>query len=147
MIMNFISKKLKSRKVTFITCTIAATVALFSISFNIGERLYVKNHTITDKSVFGISQENPANINSELIIYDNMQNMASEVMDAKVKNQTNIDISKEKIQSLRVIVTKMGYSDRGYILSVLDRWEKGNFSLITDEHNYFYLRLKDYSKN
>jgi hypothetical protein len=147
MIRDFISKKLKSRKVTFITCTIAAAVALFSISFNIGERLYVKNNTITDKSVFGISQENPASINSELIIYDNLQNMASEVMDKKVKNETNIDISKEKIQSLRVIVTKMGYSDRGYILSVLDRWEKGNFSLITDEHNYFYLRLKDYLKN
>lgn len=147
MIRNYIFKKLKSRKVRFITCFIAAVIALFSISYNIGERLYAKNHTQTDKSVFGIAQEDPVSINSELIIFDNMQNMASEVMNAKVQNETNIDISKEKIQSIRVIVTKMGYSDKGYILSVLDRWEKGNFSLITDEYNYFYLRLKDNAKN
>jgi hypothetical protein len=137
-------KKLKSRKTRFIICTVAATVALFSISFNIGERLYAKNHTQTDKSVFGTTQDKTLSANSELIIYDNMQSMANDIMYASVNNETNILISAEKILSLKVIVNKLGYSDREYILSVLDRWGKGDFSQVTDEHNYFYLRLKDF---
>lgn len=147
MIRNFIYKKLKSRRVRFIICILAAAVALFSISYNIGERLYAKNHTETDKSVFGISKEDDKSINSELIIYDSLQNMASTIMDAKVKNETNIDIPKDKIQAIRVILNKMDYSDKGFLLTILDRWEKGNFSLITDEHNYIYLKLKDCAKN
>jgi hypothetical protein len=137
-------KKLKSKMVKFIICTIAGVVALFSISFNIGEELYIKNHTQTDKSVFGTTQDKPLSVNSELIIYDNMQTMTNDIMYASVNDQTNVNLSTEKIQSLRVIVNKMDYSDREYILSVLDRWQNGDFSQITDEHNYFYLKLKDY---
>lgn len=140
-------KKFKSKRVKYTICIIAAAAALFSISFNIGERIYVKNHPEMDRSVFGISKEEPVSINSEVIIYEDMKNMASYIMEAKINNETNINISKEKLQSLRIIVNKMGYSDRTYITSVLDRWRDGNFSLITDEHNYFYLRLKDYANN
>jgi hypothetical protein len=92
--------------------------------------------------VFGITQEQPLNINSELIIYDNMKNIASDIMNGIANNETNINISKEKLDSIRVIVNKMGYNDRDYIFNILDRWEKGDFNMITDEHNYFYLKLK-----
>jgi len=142
MIKNILLKKLKSTRFRFLVCVIAAFAALFSISFNIGEKLYVRTHSQSDKTVFGITQEPPLNINSELIIYDNLKSIASEIMNGVANNETNINISKEKLDSIRVIVNKMGYSDRDYIVNILDRWEKGSFNMITDEHNYFYLRLK-----
>ncbi|MFL0269985.1 DUF6241 domain-containing protein [Candidatus Clostridium radicumherbarum] len=142
MIKNNLLRILKSTRFKFIVCVLAAFTALFSISFNIGEKLYVRSHSETDKTVFGITQEQPLNINSELIIYDNMKNIASDIMNGIANNGTNIKISKEKLDSIRVIVNKMGYNDREYIFNILDRWESGNFNMITDEHNYFYLKLK-----
>ncbi|MFL0247701.1 DUF6241 domain-containing protein [Candidatus Clostridium stratigraminis] len=142
MIKNNLLRILKSTRFKFIVCVLAAFTALFSISFNIGEKLYVRSHSETDKTVFGITQEQPLNINSELIIYDNMKNIASDIMNGIANNETNIKISKEKLDSIRVIVNKMGYNDREYIFNILDRWESGNFNMITDEHNYFYLKLK-----
>lgn len=142
MLKNKLIKMLKSTRFKFTVCVLAAFVALFSISFNIGEKLYVRSHSETDKTVFGITQEQPLNINSELIIYDNMKNIASDIMNKIANNETSINVSKDKLDSIRVIVNKMGYNDRDYISNILDRWESGNFNMITDEHNYFYLKLK-----
>lgn len=142
MLKNKLIKMLKSTRFKFTVCVLAAFAALFSISFNIGEKLYVRSHSETDKTVFGITQQQPLNINSELIIYDNMNNIASDIMNKIANNETSINVSKDKLDSIRVIVNKMGYNDRDYISNILDRWESGNFNMITDEHNYFYLKLK-----
>ena len=141
MIKNNLLKMLKSTRFKFIVCVLAAFAALFSVSFNIGEKLYVRSHIETDKTVFGLTQEKPLSINSELIIYDNMNSIANDIMNG-VANNSNININKDKLDSIRVIVNKMDYSDRDYIVNILDRWESGNFNMITDEHNYFYLKLK-----
>lgn len=140
-----ILRRLRSRKVKLISCIIAGTIALFSISFSIGQSLYTKSNTIEDKSVFKIenAETESSSINSEIIIYDNLEVLSGDIIEARTRNE-NIDfVSKEKLQAIRSIVQKMGYGDRGYILNVLDRWEKGNYSLVLEEHNYFHLRLKD----
>lgn len=131
------------RRRKLIYCVIAGAIALFSISYNIGERLYIKNSAETDKTVFGGQQENTQNINSEIIIYETLEGISNDIMNARNRNE-NIDfISKDKLIAIRSIIEKMEYGDRGYVLNVLDRWDKRDFSLVVEQHNYFYLRLRD----
>lgn len=52
-----------------------------------------------------------------------------------------IEITPKKIKDVREIVQKSTFTDKNYLLEVLDRWEKGNFNQVVEEHNYFWDKL------
>lgn len=138
-------KKLKIKRLSLIACTISAFVALFSISYNLGERYYVKRQADKmDKSVFRVTYTNPKDYKDEIIIYDAMHRMANSKIAAEQNDKSGmLQITKPQVEAVRIIVKQMNYPDNSYILGVLSRWEKGDFSLINDEHNYFYNRLRE----
>jgi predicted DNA binding CopG/RHH family protein len=140
---NFI-KKMRLKRASIIICLIAGFVALFSISYNIGERYYIKRSAENmEKSVFRVTYEQEASFSDEVIIYDAMHRMANSKIAAEDKDKNgSIQITSKQIQAVRTIVNHMNYPDNSYILAVLNRWEKGDFSLVTDEHEYFWSRLK-----
>lgn len=75
-------------------------------------------------------------------IYDIMHRMSN----GKILAEDNkiwgvIPIYKEDIVTLKKIIKKVDYEDREYLLEVLTRWEKGDFSQVVDEHNYFWKKL------
>jgi hypothetical protein len=147
-------KRLKLKKVSLIACTLSALVALFAISYNLGERYYIKRAADNmDKSVFRVTYTNPVDYKDEIIIYDTMHRMANSRITTEDKDSSGrLQITKKQIEAVRIIVKQMNYPDNSYILGVLDRWENGDFSLVVDEHNYFYNRLaegtsKDKPKN
>lgn len=137
-------KKLKLKKLSIAACTISGFVALFSISYNIGERYYIKRAAENlDKSVFRVAYTKP-DYKDEIIIYDTMHRMANTKIAAEDKDISGkLQITKKQMDAVRIIVKQMNYPDNSYILGVLDRWEKGDFSLISDEHNYFFNRLSE----
>ncbi len=141
---NFL-KKLKIRKLSLLACVTSAFIALFAISYNLGERYYVKHAGDNmDKSVFRTTYTNPVDYKDEIIIYDYMHRMANSRIASEDKDiGGKLLITKRQIEAVRTIVKQMNYPDNSYILGVLDRWEKGDFSLINDEHNYFYNRLNE----
>lgn len=97
------------------------------------------------------SKEEQEKENKELIspedspedaIYDAMHKMANTKIvaeDGQIWGEIPID--KESIKKVRDIVEKVAYEDRDYILEVLNRWDKGDFSQVVDEHNYFWAKL------
>jgi hypothetical protein len=141
---NFI-KKIKLKRLSIITCTISAFIALFAISYNIGERYYTKRTADNlDTSVFRVTYTNSEDYKDEIIIYDAMHRMANSKIAAEDKDKSGrLQITKKQIEAVRIIVKQMNYPDNSYILGVLSRWEKGDFTLVNDEHNYFYNRLSE----
>lgn len=49
-----------------------------------------------------------------------------------------IAMDKKNINKLYVIVKDTNLPDKQIILSIIDRWKKGNFSNIVQDHNYFW---------
>jgi hypothetical protein len=138
-------RKLKLKIIGVTACIIAGLIALYSIAFNIGERYYLEKNTENpDKSVFTVIYEDEPDYRDEIIIYDAMHRMAN----SKIAEESNdksgvLKITGKQIQAVRTIVKKMNYPDSSYLLATLTRWEKGDFSLVVDEHDYFWSRLKE----
>ena len=141
---NFI-KKVKLKRLSIVACTISAFMVIFAISYNLGERYYVKQAADNlDKSVFRVIYTNPADYKDEIIIYDAMHRMANSKIAAEDQDKSGrLQITKKQMEAVSIIVKQMNYPDNSYILGVLSRWEKGDFTLINDEHNYFYNRLSE----
>lgn len=138
-------RKLNFKKTGMAVCIMAGFVAIYSIAFNIGERYYLKkNPQDPNKPVFLVTYENEPNYRDEIIIYDAMHRMANSKIPAEDKDKSgSLNITSNQIQAVRTIIKQMNYPDNSYILAVLARWEKGDFSLVTDEHDYFWSRLKE----
>jgi hypothetical protein len=145
MIRNYFFKKLKIKKMSLAACITSALVALFAISYNLGERYYMKQAAEKmDKSVFRVTYTSPVDYKDEIIIYDTMHRMANSRIVAEDKDISGkLQVTKRQIEAVRIIVKQMNYPDNSYIIGILDRWEKGDFSLVNDEHNYFYNRLTE----
>lgn len=75
-------------------------------------------------------------------IYDVMHRMSNSKIIAK-DNQIwgTLSMDEKQISTVKAIVEKVSYSDRSYMLEVLERWEKGDFSQADKEHNYFWKKL------
>jgi hypothetical protein len=138
-------RKPNYRIVAMATCIMAGFIAIYSVAYNIGERYYLKkNPEDPNKPVFLVTYENEPNYRDEIIIYDAMHRMAnSKIPDEDKDKSGNLKITEKQIQAVRTIVKQMNYPDNSYILAVLARWEKEDFSLVTDEHDYFWSRLKE----
>jgi hypothetical protein len=138
-------KKLNIKKIGFIACILAGFTAIYSVSFNVGERYYLKkNAEDPNKPVFKVTYKNEPDYRDEIIIYDAMHRMANSQIPSEDKEKSgSIKVTSKQIQAVRTIVQKMNYPDNSYILAVLSRWEKGDFSLVEDEHEYFWSRLKE----
>ncbi|MBL4934463.1 hypothetical protein JK636_01675 [Clostridium sp. YIM B02515] len=139
--LNFL-KKINIRNGKLICCSIFGAAALFSISFNFGERLYVKQNNIPDTAVFNSGQLAQVDFKDEIIIYDEMHRMANSKLSSDHKDKSGkLEINSKQLEAVREIVKQMNYPDKNYIFEVIDRWDKGNFDYIGDEHNYFWIRL------
>lgn len=137
-----LKRKFNIRRVEIIVSVVSLYIALFAISYNLGERYYVSRHPEPEKSVFNISQADKENYKDEIIIYDTMHRMANSKIEVEDKDKSGkLEINASQIQAVRIIVEKMNYPDKNYIFGVLDRWESGDFSSIADEHDYFWIRL------
>lgn len=137
-------KRINLSKISKVICLSAAIVALFAISYNVGERYYVLNSAEEpETSVFRVVPPAQADYKDEIIIYDVMHRMANSRIEAENSDKTGaLKITTHQIQAVKTIVEAMNYPDKSYIIAVLARWEKGDFSVVDDEHEYFWSRLK-----
>jgi hypothetical protein len=141
-------KKFRLSWVGFIACLISGLIALFAISFNIGERYAASQEPEPDQSVFKTTYVEERNYSDEIIIYDAMHRMANSKLTSESKDKSGkLDITKNQIEAIKTIVASMKYPDSSYIIRVLGRWEKGDFSLIADEHDYFASRSNNSAVN
>jgi cytoskeletal protein RodZ len=149
MMRNFLRKRLKKnnfRKSSFVLSVVLLFAVLFAASYIIGERYYTKQNEEPGKSVFGIIYPEKYSFEDEIIIYDTMHRMANSKISAKKSDSSGkLEINQKQINAVRTIVYKMNYPDKSFILEALEKWEKGDFSLIEDEHNYFSDRLGETS--
>lgn len=84
----------------------------------------------------------PSGTYSKEKIYDVMHRMANSKIIAK-DNQIwgTLPMDSKQVATVKAIVEKVNYSDRDYILEVLERWENEDFSKADKEHNYFWKKL------
>lgn len=135
--LNFL-KKFKIRRAALLICIISASVTIFAISFNLGANSYVKEEPEPEAPVFKTTYSDKQQYINEIIIYDMMHRMANSKISKESKDKSGrLDVTANQIQAVKAIVERMDYKDRGYLLQVLKRWEKGDFSLIVGEHEYF----------
>lgn len=75
-------------------------------------------------------------------IYDILHRMSNTKINA-VDNQIwgKIEITTENISNIKGLIEKVDYSDKDYMLEVLNRWENNDFSNAVEEHNYFWKKL------
>lgn len=138
-------KKINFRKGSFVLSVILLFAVLFLASYIIGERYYAKQNEEPGKSVFRVIYPEKSSFEDEIIIYDAMHRMANSKMSAEKNDSSGIlEIYQKQINAIRIIVSKMNYPDKSFILEALEKWEKGDFSSIEDEHNYFSDRLGGY---
>jgi len=84
----------------------------------------------------------PANYYDETNIYNMMHKMANSKIIAKDGQVWGtLPMKIEDIAALKETILKINYSDRDYLLEVLSRWEKGDFTHCVEEHNYFWNKL------
>lgn len=84
----------------------------------------------------------PAEYYPEQKIYDIMHRMANTKIiaeDNKIWGELPID--KESLGDIKSLVSEIDYADRDYLLSVISKWENGDFSKADEDHNYFWAKL------
>jgi hypothetical protein len=144
--MKSIFKKTRNIKIALII-GIIMIVGLFTIPYVNNFRLELKQKneikTISQKLSQDTSNKlKPAEYYDETKIYDIMHKMANTKIVAKDGQVWGtLPISKEDITALKETIAKIDYSDREYLLEVLNNWEKGDFSHCVEEHNYFWNKL------
>lgn len=84
----------------------------------------------------------PSEYYPEEKVYDIMHRMSNTKIiaeDDKIWGELPVD--KESLGDIKALVSEIDYRDRHYILSVITKWENGDFSAADDEHNYFWEKL------
>lgn len=139
--LNFL-KRFNIRKAAFLICIASAAVALFAVSYSVGANYSSKETPEPEKSVFKTTYNDKPEYINEIIVYDILHRMANSKIAKESKDKSGkLEMTSNQIQAVKGIVEKMDYKDRGYLLQVLKRWEKGDFSFIEGEHEYFYGRF------
>ncbi|MEG2017168.1 MAG: DUF6241 domain-containing protein [Clostridium sp.] len=75
-------------------------------------------------------------------VYDIMHRMSNTKIiaeDNKIWGELLID--SESLGSIKALVSEIDYPDRDYLLSVITKWENGDFSKADEDHNYFWAKL------
>lgn len=84
----------------------------------------------------------PSDYYPESKVYDIMHRMSNTKIiaeDNKIWGELPID--SESLGSIKALVSEIDYPDRDYLLSVISKWENGDFSKADEEHNYFWAKL------
>lgn len=115
-------------------------VSFFIIAVGvIGTSLFfTKNLETSSNNTAGSS----INTKNEQNIYKTLHEMSN----TKIIAEDNlifgeIDITPNKIKEIKENVQQSTFPDKDYLLQILDRWDKGNFNQVVDEHNYFWDKL------
>lgn len=146
MIKNILRKtleKISFKKTGFVLFVVLVLAILFEASYIIGEDYYAKRNDDPGKSVFkAVYPPDKASFEDEIIIYDAMHRLANSKIPAEKNDRSGrLEINQKQLNAVRTIVSEMNYPDKSYIFAALSRWEKDDFSLVEDEHNYFADRL------
>lgn len=94
-----------------------------------------------------LSKEDPDTIKGTVYypvenIYDILHRMSNTKINA-ADNQIwgKIEITSEYTSYIKNLIEKADYSDKDYMIEVLNRWENNDFSKAVEEHNYFWKKL------
>ncbi len=148
----YIKVLLKNR----IFITILTTISLISISIfsffvykqidsgNLKAKSNISEIKKLDKE---LSKDNSAVVNEDISysiddIYDILHRMSNtKIIAADNQVWGKIEITNDYVLSLKSFIEKFDYTDKDYLLEVLNRWENNDFSKAVEEHNYFWKKL------
>ncbi|MBD7914927.1 hypothetical protein H9660_07180 [Clostridium sp. Sa3CUN1] len=148
----YIKVLLKNR----IFITILTTISLISISIfsffvykqidsgNLKAKSNISEIKKLDKE---LSKDNSDVVNEDISysiddIYDILHRMSNtKIIAADNQVWGKIEITNDYVLSLKSFIEKFDYTDKDYLLEVLNRWENNDFSKAVEEHNYFWKKL------
>ena len=148
----YIKVLLKNR----IFITILTTISLISISIfsffvykqidsgNLKAKSNISEIKKLDKE---LSKDNSDVVNEDISysiddIYDILHRMSNtKIIAADNQVWGKIEITNDYVLSLKSFIEKFDYTDKDYLLEVLNRWENNDFSNAVEEHNYFWKKL------
>jgi hypothetical protein len=81
-------------------------------------------------------------------IWEEMHGMVN----SKIISQDELNFSSKKIETsyvneLIAIAEKSDYDDKAVLIEILQRWQKGDFRLCVDDHNYLWGKQRSYVSN
>lgn len=141
-------KKLLTKKYLKIVIPVGFIIVVLLLFINFKDLLVAKGEQSKIEAISKELSKEPANkvhppeYFDEDTIYDIMHKMAnSKIVAGDDQIWGTLPMDKKKIEVLKQAVEKIGYSDRAYLLEILNRWEKGDFSRCVEEHNYLWNKL------
>jgi hypothetical protein len=82
------------------------------------------------------------NYHDEKSLYEQIHEMAnSKIVAEDGRISSSIEITKNDIDKLIVIIDDKRFEDSKKLLQILNRWKKNDFSKIVDDHNYVWSKL------
>ena len=94
-----------------------------------------------------LSKDNSDVVNEDISysiddIYDILHRMSNtKIIAADNQVWGKIEITNDYVLSLKSFIEKFDYTDKDYLLEVLNRWENNDFSKAVEDHNYFWKKL------
>lgn len=124
-----------------ITMTIIACFVLIGISYSFFYcfMLQVKSDESSLNSSLMTSEKNKQRNKKENEVMVEMHRMANTkiiAIDEQIWGEE--DMSQNNINKLLLIVSKSNFKEKYSLLIILNRWKKGDFSRIVEDHNYVW---------